>query len=317
MKSVHACIVLLALGACGGGGGGGGATPTPTTPTPAPPSTSTPIVINPGDPIPTNFTGPVILTGTAIESAFGSTGGFGAFSAPVAATIQSSANTSGNLTAGPDSVTLTANGESVVIDLRTSASSSDVTFDGSVFRITTASGSFLIQPQELVTQPMAFSSFGGWAKTSGSGQNPNGTDAIRFGVFGSQTPQGSVPTGSATYTGESIGLANVTTGSQAIIGFTNSDVTISTPDFNTVTFTSANTTFSSLNASTLTNPGDLNFEATGTVSGTGFSATPTNPGRSGRVDGQFFGPAAEEVGGTFGITGSNIVYGGAFGGKKQ
>jgi hypothetical protein len=273
------------------------------------------VVINPGDPIPTEATFPVLVRGTAIESAFGGGSGFGAFGTPVEATLETSTNTSGDPNAGPDALRLTANGETVVIDLRQSANSNDISFDGTSFNIANESGSFIILPVAFNDNPLQYSRFGGWAKTS----NDTGTtsDNIRFGSFGSQTPAASMPTTAATYRGNSIGLASVTNDSGAsIIGFTSSDVIVTTPDFASVTFSSTNSRFSSLNDSTLTNPSLLDFEATGTVSGTGFTATPTNPAQAGQVNGQFFGPNAEEVGGTFGVTGGNVNYGGAFGAER-
>lgn len=316
MKLIVAGVLLLTLGACGGGGGGsdGG-----TTETAAPETDfSDPIVVSPGDSLPTDATMPVQLTGTAIESIFGGGNGFEAFGSPVDAILVTSTNTSGDASAGPDKLQLTANGETVEIDLRETVESSDVTFDGTTFSITTDSGSFLIQPFASYTaNTMEYSVFGGWAKTANAADGSTASDKIRFGSFGSETPAESMPSsGSATYTGKSIGLASVTSGELALIGFTSSDVTVTTPDFNSVTIDSTNTSFSSLDANSLSNPETLDFNATGTISGTGFTASPTNAGRNGSVDGQFYGPSAEEVGGTFGISGSNIAYGGAFGAKQ-
>lgn len=315
MKPLYAFTLLGALSACGGGGGGGDTTSTTTTP-PSAPDFSSPVEIDPGDPLPTDATFPVLVHGTAIESAFGGGSGFGAFGAPVEATLETSTNTSGDPAAGPDALRLTANGETVVIDLRQTTSSSDVSFDGTSFNISNDSGSFIILPVAFTANPLNYATFGGWAKTSND--TTTSSDTIRFGAFGSPTPETSMPTGtSATYSGNSIGLATLDTGAGgAIVGFTSSDITVTTPDFASVEVSSTNTSFSSLNENTLANPGILNFEATGTVSGTGFSATPTSADQRGQVNGQFYGPNAEEVGGTFGLTGDNIKYGGAFGAKQ-
>lgn len=316
MKLVYALALLGTLSACGGGGGGTTGGTETTQPTP---DFSSPGVINPGDPIPTDATFPVLVHGTAIESAFGGGSGFGAFDAPIAATLETSANTTGDPTAGPDALRLTANGETVVIDLRQTASSTDVSFDGTSFNITNDSGSFLILPVAFNASPLQFATFGGWAKTANA--TSTSTDTIRFGTFGIPTPEASMPKGtSATYSGNSIGLATVTDASSgaAAVGFTRSVVTVTATNFETVTFSSGNTEFSPLGNNTLDRNSLplLNFEAEGTVSGTGFTATPTNPGRNGQVNGQFYGPNAEEVGGTFGLTGDNINYGGAFGAKQ-
>jgi len=60
--------------------------------------------------------------------------------------------------------------------------------------------------------------------------------------------------------------------------------------------------------------GSLSYNAgsnqfTGNVNNTGSTLTGTATGR-------FYGPAAQEIGGTFGLTGSAGYYGGGFGAKK-
>jgi hypothetical protein len=55
---------------------------------------------------------------------------------------------------------------------------------------------------------------------------------------------------------------------------------------------------------TVTTPG-------GTASGITVSAL------SGSINARFYGPTAQEIGGTFGLTGAGLeVYGGSFGGKR-
>jgi hypothetical protein len=67
-------------------------------------------------------------------------------------------------------------------------------------------------------------------------------------------------------------------------------------------------------ASTLNMTGTLNYTAgsnqfTGNVSTVG--------GLTGTATGRFYGPTAQEIGGTFGVTGAGVTtYGGAFGGKQ-
>ena len=61
---------------------------------------------------------------------------------------------------------------------------------------------------------------------------------------------------------------------------------------------------------------NLDFNGGGPVSGTGFSASVSASTTSGTANGQFYGPTAQEVGGTFGLTGGATTYIGSFGARK-
>lgn len=148
----------------------------------------------------------------------------------------------------------------------------------------------------------------GWGRADMSNElQPN--TPITFGVSGNPTTAETMPTGAATYRGESMGLASSAAGS----GITTSDIEITTPDYNDITVRSSNTRIA---VDGVNSAADLDYTATGTVSGNGFSAD----GDGVNVTGDFFGPGAAEAGGTFSGTrtyrGEAATYGGAFGAKK-
>ena len=162
-----------------------------------------------------------------------------------------------------------------------------------------------------------YQTFGAW------GDDDRGEGIISVGSFGNSTSVPTVPQpGTATYNGASLGVVEVA----GVTGFTSSDVKIET-NFSDVSFETTNTTFA--DGAGPIPAGDLNLTGTGSVAGDGLRITGdlsavSNPeptiNLDGRFRGRFFGPNAEEVGGTFfanDIEGENDVkYLGAFGAKR-
>lgn len=149
-----------------------------------------------------------------------------------------------------------------------------------------------------------YQTFGSWVR---GGSSPR----VGVGSFGARTGAANMPTaGQARYRGESTGFFDGLAGDYA----TASRVEVTT-DFSDVRVVSTGTQRFSLDGSDGVGRSDprLDFDATGTVSGDGFSADISNRMGTGSVDGQFYGPNAEEVGGTFATTGSGGTYIGAFG----
>lgn len=169
----------------------------------------------------------------------------------------------------------------------------------------------------LSANPTAFGwdyqSYGVWATGAGTGSGTYGAASV-----GAPTAGGSVPTtGTATYTGSTGGRQVAADGSYF---FTSSNMSAAT------NFATRSISFST--SGTLTTPnlitqavapalnmtGTLTYAAganqfTGNVS--------TTSGLAGTATGRFYGPAAQEIGGTFGLTGAGIsAYVGAFGGKR-
>ena len=59
----------------------------------------------------------------------------------------------------------------------------------------------------------------------------------------------------------------------------------------------------------------LDYSGEGSVSGSSFAANISGPATSGTANGVFYGPNANEVGGTFSATGAGISHVGSFGGN--
>jgi hypothetical protein len=169
----------------------------------------------------------------------------------------------------------------------------------------------------LAPEPTAFGweyqTFGVWVTGAGTGSGTYGAASIGAATAGSSVPV----TGTATYTGYTGGQYIASDGSDY---FTSSNMTaVANFAAKSLAFATSGTAITpdlltespatTLNMSgTLTySPGSNQF--TGNVSTTG--------GLTGTATGRFYGPTAQEIGGTFGVTGAGITtYGGAFGGKR-
>jgi hypothetical protein len=297
---------VAGLTACGGGGGGGGSSAT-LAPfvnwSSVAPSTS--IVVS-GDSYQGTFSYNVAtrtvtgLTTGSHQSGASYTGTYDAGGSLTAATINSAAGTtvSWSRAAGDTFGTL-------IIDSRVDA-------------VVSANG----QNYALAANPTRFGfeyqTFGTWVTGGGTGSGTYG-----FMSVGNQSSGSSVPTsGTATYTGVTGGRYADSNGADY---FTSSSVS-ATADFAArgLTFSTNGTAITRdlLNTSSATNlnlSGSLSYVAgsgsfSGSVSttgvGTGGSAL------SGSATGRFYGPSAQEIGGTFAVSSGNEVYGGAFGARR-
>jgi hypothetical protein len=169
----------------------------------------------------------------------------------------------------------------------------------------------------LAAEPSAYGwnyqSFGVWVTGAGTGSGTAGSTSV-----GWATPNGSVPTtGTGNYTGYTGGRYSASDGSYF---FTSSAMTAN------ANFATRSIAFSTTATQTtpdlinLTNNSNLNLSGTLTYAANSnqFTGTVTSvSGMTGTATGRFYGPAAQEIGGTFGVSGGGLnVYGGAFGGKK-
>lgn len=151
--------------------------------------------------------------------------------------------------------------------------------------------------------------YGAWVEVG------NTSGAVGAGTYGASTPANEMPTsGSATYTGEGVGVADLNDGGLHVTEF---DVTVSTSDFSTVSINSSN--MISLNA-TCSGGGvrnsDLEFSGTGTIDGSSINANLTSTAGNGTATGSFYGPDANEVGATFALDGSGGTHIGSFGASR-
>lgn len=177
-----------------------------------------------------------------------------------------------------------------------------------------------------VSAGLSSSTFGTWSVNDSN----NNTVGAGFFSNGSVTPTTSMPTtGTASYTGSAVGAVDLTsTGAVYTFGGTAS----LNANFGSNSITggiTGNQAYSTGNSSG--NPtaagtiNDINLTG-GTISGNAFSGTATASstagtagniaGSSGTFRGNFYGSSAQEVGGTFNMTGTNAIVGGSFGAHK-
>ncbi|NOD77259.1 MULTISPECIES: transferrin-binding protein-like solute binding protein [unclassified Ruegeria] len=190
-----------------------------------------------------------------------------------------------------------ATGSNVTLDSRTG----DTVQQGAVTAVFNSpdrdKGALLIDPSRTRFE---YQTFGTWIEgreqTSGS---------AAAGSYGSVTPTADMPTGrSASYQGISTGVARLSDGFQYQ---TSSEITVTT-DFSTATIASSDTNANSLVVGVPDRAApELDFTGAGSVSNSGFTATISGPGTNGEAYGVFYGPNAEEVGGTFQASGANGV----------
>ncbi len=179
------------------------------------------------------------------------------------------------------------------------------------------------QDAVIAARPQAFGwdyqTFGVWSTGSGTSSGTAGAASIGAETAGSAIPV----TGTGSFTGISGGQYVDSAGNSTIVGsqmtatanFASRSIAFATTNSNTspdlVTFTSN----PNLNTSgTLTyDPGVNKFSGALTTVGGGAS----NAAMTGNATGKFYGPTAQEIGGTFAVSGGGTTgYLGAFGGKR-
>jgi hypothetical protein len=132
---------------------------------------------------------------------------------------------------------------------------------------------------------------------------------------GEATPIGDVPmAGSAHYRGSAVGY---------YFGDSSANLTGFAGELSTAVDFAQKTTGLEVDALYSVSPGNSQrlpgFSGSGTISGNGFTGTLTQAGggsMTGDYDGQFYGPQAAEVGGTFALSNSEGALVGSFAGKK-
>lgn len=157
-----------------------------------------------------------------------------------------------------------------------------------------------------------YQSFGVWATGAGTGSGTVGTMSV-----GAQTAGSAIPTsGTAVYSGNTLGYYVSQVGTYY---YTTSGMTAAANfDQRSINFATTGTKelFSGAALTPLNLTGVLGYaSATNQIAG----SVTTGSGLTGSVNGRFYGPAAQEIGGTFSVTsGTNALegYAGAFGGKK-
>jgi hypothetical protein len=209
-------------------------------------------------------------------------------------------------TEGGDTVALrvSAPGSGISVDAR-NGGTVDVNPQGVVLFQTADGRDFGVVVNE-ASAGFEYQTFGTWVTGYGTRSGTAGSGSYGLRTTPSQMPAGT----SATYRGASVGQARLADGQPYI---TTSEVTVST-DFATARISSTNTQAVNLNTAARRPASELDFIGRGAISGSGFTAPVSGSGVSGTANGQFYGPTASEVGGTFQTSGpGGVEYGGAFG----
>ncbi len=298
------CTLVLLLSGCGGGGGGSAASGN---------STLAPFVKFSAIALPS---GAVSINGMSRDASYSNGSGIAGVT-----TLTAGAAYNVAYSAGIDAPS--------IIDL-TTAAGRNINFDRShgdslaasvAFSNTTlgVNGQTRLLTPNIAANGWDYQSFGVWATGFGTGSG-----SVGVVNFGAETAGAAIPTtGTGSYVGVSGGLY-VDSGGTAY--FTKSDMSANA-NFGTraISFVTSNTQTSSNLVNTTAN---TNLNMTGTLNyGSGvnqFSGNVTSTGSgvgnaamTGTSTGKFYGPAAQEIGGTFVLTGGgSSSYLGAFGGKK-
>jgi hypothetical protein len=166
-----------------------------------------------------------------------------------------------------------------------------------------ANGEFLPGPQML-----NYAAYGLWVSDDAATAGRAGTFA-----FGSLTPTASVPaTGSATFNGTTMGVGGATSGSTVYALQGNAQIIA---NFATQSVTANLTNLSTQNISTNATGSLPNLSGTSAISGNAYAGTIAGTGLTGTINGNFYGPAAQETAGVWQASGGGNAWIGSYGAK--
>ena len=317
-KALTAAIVSMFLSACGGGGGGTvptTSTPTPTTPaTPAAtPFTSWSAVTNGSTVMVPGMSQEASWTNVPVSSITPTPAGVDTAASSFTETLNSSGAITKVVIASPTgSVTFdTAAGATIVPIAIDPTTTIDLAKNNSAGTIAVAA--------DPIAQGWNYQSFGMW-ETGGL------TTSGYVGVMsvGAPTAGTAIPaTGTATFTGKSIGFYTDATGvghgalSDVSVNADFGARTLALSSSGTVTIDNYVTNATTSPAPNLNLTGTLSYAA-GTNSFAGNLTTSGGTPLTGTSTGRFYGPSAQELGGVFILkAGSGVeTYGGAYGAKR-
>lgn len=159
-----------------------------------------------------------------------------------------------------------------------------------------------------------YQTFGMWLTGYGTSSGTFGAISVGAPTAGSAIPT----TGNASFTGATAGYYIDSTGTNFYT--TASDMTIDA-DFNNRTLDFRTTDTSKVHLTTAIDTTANNLIMSGTLTyaaGTNsFTGKVTATGLTGTSTGRFYGPGAEELGGVFSLTGTDVeLYGGSYGAKR-
>ena len=295
-----ALVVCLAAGIAGcGGGGGGGSSPPPIVDAPF----TSWQAVQPN----TRYTIPGIS-----QTASGMMDGSGTVTSATLAPVDTAGST----------VKVTYDSNKIPSTIAISTPQSSVTFNNSSGNSLSCSGGVCSGDTptasglaiDAVAVGWNYQTFGSW------GDSPTSTTWVAGAIsVGNPTPASAVPTtGNAIFTGLAAGFYVDPAG--ALFGTSASMNANADFSARSIGFTTSGTQVSDTNGNTSNNSGlDLSGTLTYAAGTNQFSGavTTSDTKLSGSATGRFYGPSAQEIGGTYGLTGSGVSgMLGAFGGKR-
>lgn len=299
-----ACAIILS--ACSSGGGSSGSS-SPAVNQPSA-SVAPTVAFTSWSAVP--IPGTVTITGKTVEASYISNpqaSGFPVTSHSALTTGTANGSITYNSAGTRTALAITGSQSGVSFNASELASSGTVVFGAAV--TTSADGKTQMIYSDTAALGVNYQAYGIWATGLGTGSGFGGAASV-----GSATPASSVPaSGTATFTGGAGGLLIDTTGLQYLVR--GNSTLVANFGTRSLNFSTSGSTFTTgQSASGLNMTGTLTYS-----SGSGnFSGSVTSPSiSSGTAQGSFYGPAANELGGTFVLTGTGVqTFFGAFGGKR-
>jgi hypothetical protein len=289
IRRAAAASALLTVSACGGGGGSG---PGPTI---------VPFVIQPAGTTvtyPINSASVATTNGVVTGSRIDQPGAGGTFtvttdgSGNVSAVQFNVATPTSNFTLTNNNINPTLGGLNLLANI--------------LYSVNTNPGSTGYFRSGGNGVSLSYSSYGGWASNDG------GTGLFGVFAFGSMTPPASMPvTGTATYSGSTIGIAASATNSYAFNGTVQLQANFAN---STVGTTVSNLQFQDTVSNTVTSQPNLTGSAT--ITGNQYSGTLSGGTLIGTSTGTFYGPAANETAGVWRAAGGGLTAVGSYGATR-
>ena len=329
---------LFSAAGCGGGGGGGSA-PAAVAATPPASTTTTTTTPDPTSDAVSTLTTP--LTAAAAVTASGSNS-FAAL--PSSTTVFPAGNTVGSATSssltlntaanvaqvtyysnGSFAIAATVNGttysDTFAANTETRVDANSVSYNQNLTGSSTLISTVALYSPNATASALQYTEFGVWTRDLSDG---SATLGIPFAI-GYETPAAGMPkTGSASYSGAALGTGVI--GSQpydfegSVVVSANFGTSAVSANFTNmqalqVSGTAVTSTpWNSFSSSAQIGSGTNGFSGTTSAAANGSSLSPS--ALSGSISGKFFGPAAQEIGGVWTLSGGNTAVLGSFGGKQ-
>lgn len=302
---VFATVCSLPMAACSGGGGGVAAAPAPAAPAPVVTPSGSPVNLQAAS---TRVAYPAaavtaVVTSTGTGSVINSASGQGA-------TLTLGTDASGNLNA----VVFNLPGLSLQYPAPLTNLSSQLSLDfiaSALNNNLSRSSIGTVLSQVAAGQILGASAYGLWLSTDASNNAQVGSFA-----FGNLTPAASVPaTGSATFNGFAIGTASTLNGGSLYAVQGNAQIIANFATQNVTTNLTNLTVQNEPYAPAATIASLPNLSGTSAITGNSYAGPIAGGALSGTINGNFYGPAAQETAGVWQASGGGNQWVGSFGAK--